>query len=129
MLVGPPPEPVWSAAVRRMRTLRLVAELVAQYQKLSVLIEFGSGAGLHAEVHLLLHAGGERVDEGDGSEALGRRQMPFRQPRSEIEAVEIAAEARFDIGAQHFHRDCATIGGHGAVNLCDRGCANRLFLD
>ena len=45
MLMFVPVPPVVSAALLRMRINRFCAEFVAQYQKLSVLIELAAGAG------------------------------------------------------------------------------------
>jgi hypothetical protein len=89
---------------------------------------FGDGGGFQPEVHLDLDTACERVDHDDGAQAPCRQMPTLDLPRREEVAVEIAAEAPLDAGAQDL--DChltarPTLAHHGLVHLGDGGGRNR----
>ena len=88
----------------------------------------GDGGRLQPQVHLDLDRVGERVDHGHRPQAPRRRMKALDLAGGEEVAVEVAAEALLDAGAQHLdgHRPRhAVVDRHRLVNLGDRSSGDR----
>ena len=70
-----------------------------------VLGHLGNGGGLHAQIHLDGHGFRQRIDHGHGAQAARGRVQPLDHARGEEIAVQIAAEALLDAGAEHLDGD------------------------
>ena len=87
----------------------------------------GDGGGLQAHVHLDLDAAGQRLDHGDRAQPPRGRMEALDLAGGEEVAVEVAAEAPLDAGAQDFHRHVAAHAGvdrDRLVHLGDGGGRN-----
>ena len=88
----------------------------------------GDGGGLEPHVHLDLDGARQRVDHGDGSQPPRGRMEALDLAGGEEVAVEIAAEAPLDAGAQDLHRHVAAhaiVDDDGLVHLGDGGRRHR----
>ena len=88
----------------------------------------GDGGGLEAHVHLDLDGVRQRVDHGDGPQPPRRRMEALDLAGGEEVAVEVAAEALLDAGAQDLHRHVAAhavVDHDGLVHLGDGGGRHR----
>ncbi len=68
-------------------------------------------------------------DHQSGAESLGLLAIAFDMRRRPFVGFDRPGELLFDAGAKYLDRDLAALGGDGAVDLGDRGGADRHLVE
>ena len=94
-----------------------------------VLAELGGGGGLEAQIHLDLDRLREGFDDLDRLQSAQSRPGALDQTGEPAEQIEVAGKGAGDPGTQDLDRDLAPVGRHRKMDLRDRGCGDRSFVE